>query len=405
MWIGDSTKQPTNFFIPHKKPGWSYIGSAERGAGKSGNPYQTYQTYWNLSTYRPFSGSCWWFLGYWHFLVKFEAQTLGSLRDCFAPKQLLRSMRRVPRSEPRLKDLCWEIFETEIHWNGTHFDPIFDPILLKVWILRKTISCVWRIAMNILSFGPKVPLARQESTTIKPLRVVVTRSAAAQVFRCRHIESQSLAEVRQIRKDKVGWRWMVLADGCFIQSFWASYRCYCMQVMTCWIWKQKELSVVISWFCIWLQDAGLRPNGLYTNKQGSEMPLHKQWEAVCLCNKCNTYKRWQRWLYVLILDALSESNLQSLMPQHRFASDWWAKSPQRSASSGLPRGVFDILQEDLYIQSTLSWSSGLRCSSLVAAKHLIRKDIWWNMVSWHVYSPFAFQADLLGKGINISIPW
>ena len=88
--------------------------------------------------------------------------------------------------------------------------------------------------MNILSFGPKVPLARHESTTVKPLRVVVNRSAAAQVFRCRHIESQSLAEVRQIRKDKVGWRWMVLADGCFIHPVFLSFLSMLqLQVITC----------------------------------------------------------------------------------------------------------------------------------------------------------------------------
>ncbi|CAK9059634.1 unnamed protein product, partial [Durusdinium trenchii] len=75
-------------------------------------------------------------------LREVQAQTLGSLRDCFAPKQLLRSMRRVPRSEPRLKDR-YECFEFR------------------------------------------------------------AKAALGKVFRCRHIESQSLAEVRQIRKDKV----------------------------------------------------------------------------------------------------------------------------------------------------------------------------------------------------------
>lgn len=75
-------------------------------------------------------------------LREVQAQTLGSLRDCFAPKQLLRSMRRVPRSEPRLKDR-YEHFEFR------------------------------------------------------------AKGALGKVFRCRHIESQSLAEVRQIRKDKV----------------------------------------------------------------------------------------------------------------------------------------------------------------------------------------------------------
>lgn len=75
-------------------------------------------------------------------LREVQAQTLGSLRDCFAPKQLLRSMRRVPRSEPRLKDR-YEQFEFR------------------------------------------------------------AKGALGKVFRCRHMETESLAEVRQIRKDKV----------------------------------------------------------------------------------------------------------------------------------------------------------------------------------------------------------
>ncbi|CAE8607809.1 unnamed protein product, partial [Polarella glacialis] len=43
-------------------------------------------------------------------LREVQAQTMGTLRDCFAPKEHLRTMRRVPRSEPRLKDRydCFE---------------------------------------------------------------------------------------------------------------------------------------------------------------------------------------------------------------------------------------------------------------------------------------------------------
>ncbi|CAE7360143.1 unnamed protein product, partial [Symbiodinium natans] len=70
-----------------------------------------------------------------------QAQTLGALRDCFAPKQLLRSMRRVARAEPRLKD-------------------------------------------------------RYESFEFR------AKGALGKVYRCRHIQSQTFVEVRQIRKDK-----------------------------------------------------------------------------------------------------------------------------------------------------------------------------------------------------------
>ncbi|CAJ1345450.1 unnamed protein product [Effrenium voratum] len=75
-------------------------------------------------------------------LREVQAQTLGSLRDCFAPKQLLRSMRRVPRTEPRLKD----------RYEGFEFR---------------------------------------------------AKGALGKVYRCRHTESQTVAELRQIRKDKV----------------------------------------------------------------------------------------------------------------------------------------------------------------------------------------------------------
>ena len=78
--------------------------------------------------------------------------------------------------------------------------------------------------------------------------------------------------------------------------------------------------------------------------------------------------------WAIFVDSHTERVKSTITHASRFASDWRAKSPQRSASSGLPRGVFDILREILYIQSTLSWNLGLRCSSLVAAKHLSRKD-------------------------------
>lgn len=74
-------------------------------------------------------------------LREVQAQTLGSLRDCSAPKQLLRSMRRVPRSEPRLKDR-YEAFEFR------------------------------------------------------------AKGALGKVFRCKQLETQRTAEIRQIRKDK-----------------------------------------------------------------------------------------------------------------------------------------------------------------------------------------------------------
>lgn len=74
-------------------------------------------------------------------LREVQAQTLGALRDCFAPKQLLRSMRRVPRADPRLKD-------------------------------------------------------RYESFEFR------AKGALGKVYRCRHIQSQTFVEVRQIRKDK-----------------------------------------------------------------------------------------------------------------------------------------------------------------------------------------------------------
>lgn len=82
--------------------------------------------------------------------------------------------------------------------------------------------------------------------------------------------------------------------------------------MTCWIWKQKELSVVISWFCIWLQDAGLRPNGLYTNKQGSQILrchfINSEKQCVCVTNV--THIRGDKgdsmsWFWVIFVDSFT----------------------------------------------------------------------------------------------------
>lgn len=106
----------------------------------------------------------------------------------------------------------------------------------------------------------------------------------------------------------------------FIQSFWA-YRCYPVNDML----DLKTKRVVSCHLVVLHLVARCRSASQWTIYEqagfsDSQMPLHKQWEAVCLCNKCNTYKRWQRWFYVLILGdfcwfvhALSESNLQSCL--------------------------------------------------------------------------------------------
>lgn len=74
-------------------------------------------------------------------LKEIQAQTLGTLRDCFAPKELLRSMSRVPRHQARLKD---------------HYDSF--------------------------EFRAKIALGK--------------------FYHCRNVESGNLVECRQIRKDK-----------------------------------------------------------------------------------------------------------------------------------------------------------------------------------------------------------
>eukprot|EP00931_Biecheleriopsis_adriatica_P056292 TRINITY_DN33357_c0_g1_i1.p1 TRINITY_DN33357_c0_g1~~TRINITY_DN33357_c0_g1_i1.p1 ORF type:complete len:1061 (+),score=215.07 TRINITY_DN33357_c0_g1_i1:59-3241(+) len=74
-------------------------------------------------------------------LREVQAQTLGTLRDVFAPKELLRSMRQVPSSVPRLKD-------------------------------------------------------RYESFEFR------AKGALGKVYRCRDLRTQEILECRQIRKDK-----------------------------------------------------------------------------------------------------------------------------------------------------------------------------------------------------------